>query len=65
MELTSMPISQKIIDRVNAVSRTPEERQLMMDILKIEDKGNFRFDAEYEGKIKEYLAAIEKEVHDA
>ena len=42
-----MPISQKIIDRVEATTVSPEEKKLMMKILQIEDNGIFRYEAEY------------------
>lgn len=55
-----MPISQNIIDRVNALETTAEENNLMMAILQIEDKGIFRFELAYEKAIKDYIDAIEK-----
>ena len=55
-----MPISQKIIDRVATISDSPEERKLVMDILQIEDKGDFRYETAYEKAIKDYIAECEK-----
>lgn len=57
-----MPISQKIIDRVKVSTTSVEEQKLMMRILQIEDKGVFRFDAEYEKAIKEFIAKRDEEV---
>lgn len=54
-----MPISKKIIDKVDALEITAEERALMMTILEIEDKGSFRFDAVYEKAVKDYIKEVE------
>ena len=56
-----MPISQKIIDRVMESSSSSEEQALMMQILQIEDKGVFRFEAAYEKAIKDFIAKNDKE----
>ena len=55
-----MPISENIIERVKASSATDAEKKLMIEILQIEDKGIFRYEAAYEKVIKEYLSATEK-----
>ena len=55
-----MPISQKIIDCVTATDCSTEERDLMMDILQIEDKGDFRYGAAYEKTIKDFIAERDK-----
>lgn len=55
-----MPISKKIIDKVDALEITEAERALMMEILKIEDKGSFRFEAVYEKAVKDYITAVEE-----
>ena len=59
-----MPISENIIDRVNAAEATDEEKRLMMEILQIEDKGIFRYEAAYEKAIKDYLTATDKKEDD-
>ena len=56
-----MPISQKIIERISATATTPEEQDLMMKILQIEDKGIFRFESAYEKVIKDFIEARDKE----
>ncbi|MDY5605373.1 hypothetical protein [Gemmiger sp.] len=61
MELILMPISQKIIERISATATTPEEQDLMMKILQIEDKGIFRFESAYEKVIKDFIEARDKE----
>ena len=57
-----MPISQKIIDRVEATTVSPEEKKLMMKILQIEDNGIFRYEAEYEKAVKAFIAKRDEEV---
>lgn len=59
-----MPISQKIIDRVKSTIVSPEEQELMMKILQIEDNGVFRFEAEYEKAIKMFISKRDEEVSD-
>lgn len=59
-----MPISQKIIDRVEATTVSPEEKKLMMKILQIEDNGIFRYEAEYEKAVKAFIAKRDEEVAD-
>lgn len=51
-----MPISEKIINRVNGANATAKEKELMLEILKIEDKGVFRYSADYEKIINDYIA---------
>lgn len=55
-----MPISKKIIDKVDALEITAAERALMMEILEIEDKGSFRFEAVYEKAVKDYIREVEE-----
>ena len=55
-----MPISKKIIDKVDDLKVSEAERSLMMDILDIEDKGSFRFEAAYEKAIKGYIKNVEE-----
>ena len=50
-----MPISEKIITRINDSEVSQEEKKLMLEILQIEDKGSFRYQAEYEAIIKKYI----------
>ena len=57
-----MPISQKIIERVEATTVSPEEQKLMMKILQIEDNGVYRFEAEYEKAVKAFIAKRNEEV---
>ena len=59
-----MPISQKIIDRVEATTVSPEEKKLMMKILQIEDNGVYRFEAEYEKAVKAFIAKRDEKVTD-
>ena len=59
-----MPISQKISDRVEATTVSPEEKKLMMKILQIEDNGVYRFEAEYEKAVKAFIAKRDEEVTD-
>lgn len=51
-----MPISEKIINRVNGANATAKEKELMLEILKLEDKGVFRYNTDYEKIIKDYIA---------
>lgn len=55
-----MPISKKIIDKVDALEITDQERTLMKEILAIEDKGSFRFETVYEKAIKKYIIKVEE-----
>ena len=59
-----MPISQKIVDCVQATKTSPEEQNLMMKILRFEDHGVFRYEAAYEKAIKEFIAKRDEEVSD-
>ena len=54
-----MPISEKIIKRVIDANATVKEKDLMLEILKVEDKGVFRYSADYEKIIKDYIATLE------
>ena len=55
-----MPISQKIIEQVQNTSATATEKAMMLDILAIEDKGVFRFEAAYEKVVKDFIASTEQ-----
>lgn len=59
-----MPISQKIIERVEATAVSKDEKKLMMKILEIEDNGVYRFEAEYEKAVKAFIAKRDEEVTD-
>ena len=54
-----MPISEKIIKRVKDANVTAKEKELMLEILKVEDKGVFRYSADYEKIIMDYIATLE------
>lgn len=54
-----MPISEKIIKRVKDANVTAKEKELMLEILKVEDKGVFRYNADYEKIIKDYITTLE------
>jgi len=58
-----MPISQKIIDQVNRAKATPAEKKMMIELLSIEDRGVFRFEAAYDKVIRDFIA--EKESKEA
>lgn len=59
-----MPISQKIIERVEATAVSQDEKKLMMKILEIEDNGVYRFEAEYEKAVKAFIVKRDEEVTD-
>lgn len=50
-----MPISEKIVEEINRLDATDAEKQLMLDILDIEDMGTYHYINLYEGKISEYI----------
>lgn len=50
-----MPISQKIIEQIKNINIPDDEKYLMINILKIEDKGTHRYKNDYEKAIKDYL----------
>lgn len=54
-----MPISEKILKEVENTKATSEEKALMLEVLQVEDKGSFRYQAEYEAIIKKYIAKQE------
>lgn len=55
-----MPISEKILKEVEQAKATNEEKELMLEVLQVEDKGSFRYQAEYEAIIKKYIAAYKE-----
>lgn len=51
-----MPISEKILKQIMDLQQANQhEKELMLAILQIEDKGSFRYQADYEAQIKKYL----------
>ena len=56
-----MPISEKIIERIKYSNLDKEFKKLMLQILAEEDKGNYRFKAEYEKFVNEYLETQKKD----
>lgn len=50
-----MPISEKIINEIERISISAAEKQLMMDLLTIEDEGVYQYVGPYEKRIKAYL----------
>lgn len=55
-----MPISEKILKEVKTAKASAAEKALMLEVLQVEDKGSFRYQAEYEPIIKKYIAANEE-----
>ena len=55
-----MRISSKIEKRIEALSASEEFKRLMLDILRIEDDGVYRFKGEYEKLINEYIDGSSK-----
>lgn len=50
-----MPISEKILKQVEHSKANEDEKNLMLELLRIEDKGSFRYSEEYERLIKTYI----------
>ena len=50
-----MPISNKIIDRINKLNADTELKKVMYKILEAEDRGIHWYKDEYEKYVKEYL----------
>lgn len=50
-----MPISEKIIEKINDLEAEDTFKKLLLSILEEEDKGAFRFKAVYESLINAYL----------
>lgn len=59
-----MPISEKILDQVKNTTATDAQKALMMEILQIEDRGVFRYEAAYEKVIREFIDSNEKKEGD-
>jgi len=56
-----MPISEKITAMINDLRITEDEKNLMLEILEVEDRGVYRYTAEYEKIIKDFISLKEKE----
>lgn len=57
-----MPISEKILHEINVLETEDQMKNLMKDILKLEDDGVKRWNVQYESKINDYLGVTEDEV---
>ena len=56
-----MSISKKILDEIERCDATEAQKQLILQILDVEDKGTYQYAADYERLIKEYLAELNGE----
>ena len=59
-----MPISEKILEQVETTAATDSQKALMLEILQIEDKGVFRYEAAYEKVIREFIDSNQKKEDD-
>lgn len=50
-----MSISKKITDEITNLKESSEFKKLLLELLKIEDKGNHRNNQLFENEIKEYI----------
>lgn len=50
-----MAISESILNKINELSITDEEKQLLKDLLKYQERGNRQYTNEYMEYIKKYL----------
>ena len=57
-----MPISEKIIKEIHDLSVSDREKQLMLDLLDIEDLGVYQYVHPYERKIKKYIQEMDTSV---
>lgn len=57
-----MPISEKIIKEIDGADVEEKMKDLMKDILLLEDDGAKRWTKQYETKIKNYLGILEEEI---
>lgn len=55
-----MPISNKIIKHIKALDEDDSMKKLMLDILKEEDKGVYKFKEKYISLINKYLESSGK-----
>ena len=51
-----MPISKKIVEKIQNLNVDENFKVMMLDILRDEDSGVYRFKAEYEKHVNDYLA---------
>ena len=58
-----MPISEKIIREIDETDAEQKMKNLMKEILLLEDDGAKRWTKQYESKIKAYLGLEEEEVN--
>lgn len=57
-----MPISEKIIKEIHDLSVPDREKQLMLDLLNIEDLGVYQYVHPYERFIKKYIQEMDMSV---
>lgn len=57
-----MPISEKIMNKIKLSGANYSEQELMLKILRIEDRGTFRYQTEYEAIIKKYVDEHKEEL---
>lgn len=57
-----MPISEKIMNKIKLSGANDSEQELMLKILRIEDRGTFRYQTEYEAIIKKYVDEHKEEL---
>ena len=50
-----MSISKKILTEIEHLTIPQEDRQLMTDILKVEDNGSNRFSKDYDDLVEKYI----------
>ena len=56
-----MPISEKIVDRIRQLDEDEQFKRMLLKILNEEDKGTYRFKAEYEKFINDYIEKKSKD----
>lgn len=56
-----MPISEKIIKEIEVLDEEEKVKELMRDILQLEDDGAKRWNKQYENKINDYLRVCEED----
>lgn len=52
-----MPISEKIIKEIQSIDASEREKSLMLQILRIEDKGVYQYTIPYEKLINAFLSS--------
>ena len=58
-----MPISEKILREIDETDAEEKLKDLMKELLQLEDDGAKRWTKQYETKIKEYLGTDEEEAN--